>query len=606
MSNSVGRTSLPHSVQAESFAEGESLELQADLLEDLGVSEDDDVEASDADGKERKGIRKKRGSRNQSKQATSVSLLKKETDHTDLIRTLTDKLSIKKTNKFQGNLKEQFRDGYQDHLQEVVQEEMATRFSDTVRLTAKAEDKKSERVGKIRTIQQIKTEQDKKQKSEFEAQKHFRSQSKNQTKRLDTQRKITLESGTKVILTESEMEESMQHYLTDFTESLITDKAKKKKEAQDFKQRLLSKGASQKSLTNMEAQAQKLVHADLKKMMKQSFVDIGFNFDPKRLSRDLLNTFEGFTQMVELSEKLGVFGEGRAHKKESREEARSELKDFVYSEMDRTLIETRLKTDNISDLVKAFDKLNNMASFAAFDSDTYMKTFQKKLDYYGLDSFTNPNPPKGDMDTNSGRQGKKKQRIDIEFEDASPLGDKLRRLYLKKLVTHTAIDGLKLNWEIFKTERSLKRNGQADQIPIVDAETQSTGKLKLVFMLRDVFEERATLPDLSGPAYNINKKRLKDVLKGLKSLGAHMPKSEVTMMRNQSNKAIFSIIKEDYIRLEMFLQNDPKNGGLKAKKKNYLKILDRLKRESGINENIKPKLMQDLDFLSDVNIVEAA
>ena len=35
-------------------------------------------------------------------------------------------------------------------------------------------------------------------------------------------------------------------------------------------------------------------------------------------------------------------------------------------------------------------------------------------------------------------------------------------------------------------------------------------------------------------------------------------------------------------------------------------ILTRLKKESPIIESLKPKLMQDLHFLSDVNIVEAA
>jgi hypothetical protein len=585
---------------------GEFGEVQEEILEDLGVAEDDDdIDEADGEFLEKRGVKKKERSRKKSKKPNSVALLKKEIDGKDLLKDFTDKLSSKKKTEYQKELSEKFKDEYSDHLQDIVQEEVASRFSDSVRLSAKEESKKNEFRGKSKSMQQIKTDIDKKQKKEFTAQQDYKSQSKSQADRLETQQKVVRQQGSQASQSQTELEDSMQQYLSEFAESVITDTAKKKKEAADLKKVLLAKGASQKALTNMESQAQKLIHSDLKKMMKQSFIDIGFNFDPKSLSRELLNSFEGFKQMVDLSEKVGVFGEGRTKKKEMREEARSELKDFINTEMDRTLIETRLKTDDIGDLVKAFDKMNNLAGYARFDSASYMKQFQQKLEHYGLETFTHPDPPKGQMDNKSGGQQNKKKRVILEIEEGAVLGDKLRHLYLKKLVTHSAVDGLKLNWEIFKAERELKKSGQADQISMIHAETQNTGKLKLVFMLRDVFEERATLPDLKGPAYNINKKRLKDILKGLKSLGTYMPKSELTMFRDQSNKAMFSIIKEDYIRLELFLKNDPTNFGLKQKRENYLKILDRLKSESNINESIQSRLMQDLNFLSDVNIVEA-
>ena len=125
-------------------------------------------------------------------------------------------------------------------------------------------------------------------------------------------------------------------------------------------------------------------------------------------------------------------------------------------------------------------------------------------------------------------------------------------------------------------------------------------------LLRDVFEERATLPQLKGPAFRVIQKRLKGVLKGLRRLGNPLQKQEIKVIKDQANRAIFTLIKEEYIQVEIHCEVNPNNVSLIKKREEYLSILDRLRSETDIKEDLKPKQFQDLSFLNDLNVVEAA
>ena len=85
-----------------------------------------------------------------------------------------------------------------------------------------------------------------------------------------------------------------------------------------------------------------------------------------------------------------------------------------------------------------------------------------------------------------------------------------------------------------------------------------------------------------------------------------MSAQDLRLIRDQSNKAIFSIIKEDYIKTNLFLETNPNNTTLLNQKKHFLSILKRIQSETPINEALSPKLLEELQFLEDVNINEAA
>lgn len=581
--------------------------MQSEILEDLGIASEEleDTEDAQESKKDKVGaLQKKGGSRKRAPKTTSMGLLKEDLKAKDLLKEFTDKFSAKKKVKFKEQLQQKFRKEYQDHLQDIARQETQDRYVDAVRLSKNMLSKKQKL-----TVETQQTQQTSKNQSEVSGQaknlSKFQQQQELQKRKLESQR-LQQNAQQNAARTEKSTEESMQQFMTSFSEGIIMDDPKKKKEAQDLKEQLKSKGVSTKVMQNMESQVQKLLHSDLKKMMKQNFIKTAFSYDPKNLSRDMLNDFESFKQLENLSNDLGLFGPGRENAEALKQEARDEVQDFIRNELDRSLVEARLKTDNPQEIVKAFDRLNNLASFSRFNPGEFMQHFHKKMDDMGLNYFANPNAA-GQMDNdNSNSDKRRKKRQSVDLEDGLPLEDTLKRLYIKRYVVHGVKEGIKLNWDIHRTETKLKKAGKGALIDAIKTQIQGTAKLKLMFMLRDIFEERATLVELKGPQYDINRKNLKSTLKGLKSLGVEIPKSQLEELRDQSNKAIFSIIKEDYIKVEIHLEANPSNAMLLSKKSQYVKILERLKSESDIQESIKPKLMQDLNFLSDVNIIEAA
>ena len=69
---------------------------------------------------------------------------------------------------------------------------------------------------------------------------------------------------------------------------------------------------------------------------------------------------------------------------------------------------------------------------------------------------------------------------------------------------------------------------------------------------------------------------------------------------------MFSIIKEEYLKVEALIESNPSENSLRSTKKKYVAILTRLKEESSIREEIKGSIINNLQLSEKTNIIEAA
>ncbi|NBV43112.1 hypothetical protein EBR96_10155 [bacterium] len=76
-------------------------------------------------------------------------------------------------------------------------------------------------------------------------------------------------------------------------------------------------------------------------------------------------------------------------------------------------------------------------------------------------------------------------------------------------------------------------------------------------------------------------------------------------MRDHINRSMFSVVKEEYLKVEAVASQNPGNKSLASRRKELFEILTRLKTESNIGEDIKPDTTTRVAS-SDVSIVEAA
>ena len=400
------------------------------------------------------------------------------------------------------------------------------------------------------------------------------------------------------------IQDTIQKFVSAFSESLLTDKPQKKEEIKNMRAQLLQQGLSTKNIGMIEQNVKQFVVKDLKKEIKQRFLKLSMSYEGKKMDPDIMQNYKDYQAIMKMGESLGFYDTSQDFMTSStKEEMRGELRAFVAGEMDRNLVEKKLNHHDTQELINAFNQLNHLAGIANFDPVEYMKNLRQKIDHMGLNPFIAP--PSGFLDTDANKERKRKPQEEIEAIQEAGLEDQLLKTYIAKLLNPELIPFLKHSFKAYRLEKKLKQLGQ-DSTNTLLKQAESIAKLRLMFLLRKAFEQRATLKELKGEEFSLVHHQIKKAVRGLKKMGIILSKQKMNAIRDEANKSMFPLLREEYVKVEMRLSENSKHIGLRRRAKELYGILNRLKSESLISEEIKPKLLQELSFLSDVNIIEAA
>ena len=404
-------------------------------------------------------------------------------------------------------------------------------------------------------------------------------------------------------------QEMVKQYVMAFAETLIRpDQSQKKQAARDVRDRLLSSGYSPKQLMGVEQNVQNMIRQDLRKRIKDGFVQFALSYSEK-VSPELVKIHKQFDALEKMGFETGVLSkEGFPSPKDVKDEAKSELRAVVSDELDRELMETKLKGGDIKELVNAFNKFNELATVVKFDANTYVKGFQTKLEDLGLHYFEAPMPNTSAMDTDAGG-GRQQQNPEdqLSVEGVESLEDKLRMLFMRKHTKTDFVGSIENKIQLMKAQGKLKKAGLLTEALLARLQEEGTALAKTKFgaLLGESLEEKASLSVLAGPAYDLMKKKMKTAMRGLKRLGGSLSKEELITMRDAINRHMFSVVKEEFLKIEAFLGSNPADLRLTKHRDVLLGHLNRLKSESQIREEIRPQILQNLQ-VAESSVVEAA
>ena len=387
-----------------------------------------------------------------------------------------------------------------------------------------------------------------------------------------------------------------EQYLSSLVSHTFNPNEKSKKQVRQLQASLKQMGLPGSDIAQMQKNVQQMVAADMKTHLKKSFVQIATSYDSYITNAKMLAHCQEFSQLIDLSDKMGIFSGAKDTIKDLKQDASRELGQFITAELDRHLVATKLKTNAPHELVKVFDSFNHLAGFVSFDAGEYMASFQKKMDDLGLNYFKHHQ--EGILDTQLSDQQSDQQQ--------QQSNDQCHQDYLAYFMSSDWKDRLFKRFSLLKQELRYAAEGRSAQIQAMKLQAKRIAKLKLIVKLRDVFERRATLEQFKGPDYQLIRKELKQTLKQLKIIGCFMSKSDIIAIRDQSNRAMFSLIKDAYLKLEVQMNLQPKNNAIRVQCKKYLAILERIKTETTVIEDIKPTMFQHVDFLSDLEVNTAA
>lgn len=568
-----------------------------------------DEEVLDPSKKERK--------RGQLDKPASVNFINKEIEVKDLLHQKLAESGEEALRQSQNKLDRRVQEQLKKSAKDFFEREFHQNFNDSVTLSAKQaqqirESAESSSYGEMEDLSELIPD-------EFASEYVVKSgvdSAKEQNKRRAVDQRIEIEKklGGRSQVSSSErskqIEQTLRSYLAAYSKSLITGDAKAKQDVRDLRAKLENLGVTPGQLRAVEKNVQGFVNKDLKKQLKKNFLDMALTYSSgKQASALTMEKHEAFKALAQELDIQGLLGDPGNSLEDVKEQARDEMQTFIADELDNTIIRKRLDTLSPRALIEAFDSFNDIATAARFNSAAYMKHLGKKLDQLGLNQFVPPalhSVSTHDTMDHSG-QGKKGQP-EVSVEDIEAVDDKLRTLYMQLMMYKGPMKQMELRLKLFTLKRGLKKMGVFDEehLKRLKDEGEALAKIRFMDMIRESFEERATIVDKKSAAYRLAKNKLRTALKGLKRLGVTILKSQLEEIRDSVNKTMFSIIKEDYIKLEVQAKAFSKQVALLRRLKDLRLLLERLKDESRIVEDISPSMFRETRLGNDGQITEAA
>eukprot|EP01047_Picozoa_sp_COSAG01_P000335 COSAG01_NODE_6_length_54687_cov_500.907599_4_plen_607_part_00 len=402
----------------------------------------------------------------------------------------------------------------------------------------------------------------------------------------------------------------MANYVGLFAKSLLDPQKKSQKDQRELKQakaKLLASSSSSSLISQIEQGAKRFVGQQLKKTLKKNFLESLIHYDAAKMEKGLacqtaLNQYEVFRHLIKRSNYANA--DANFELQFLREDVRDELRSYVAQELDRVLIEIRLKTNNQKTLADAMDRFNALIQNSQFQAPEYARSLNHKLDAQGLRLFEVPYQM-GMIDSDWERR-KKNLSPDLSFMGGKSQEDQVLQHFYTLYSTPALFKQIKLRYQLHQEKQ---KHYQGENGKKKWAHLAKQGKLLAIYSLlsrlRQCFEERALLPDLSGDTFNFIKDQILTLSKQLKHLGRNMSTSALRDLRDDANSKVFSALKEHYIRVDIQLKANPKELYLQRESRKLYKMLMRLKKESRLKESILPSMFNS-STLAEKTISEAA
>jgi hypothetical protein len=283
----------------------------------------------------------------------------------------------------------------------------------------------------------------------------------------------------------------------------------------------------------------------------------------------------------------GLQGTADTAAQEVCREVRIALQEIMNQKMTERLV------SNSVDPEKAREELKGLMQIGArvgFSTEEYLKTWQKEKIDQGLFIFNRPDMAVN-INNQMGQQNQENQEEQEPSEDPKKteeyLINRLRALYIRSAIKDDWRTSLDTQFKIIKTKNSMIKLGifSQDVNDKVKKESQLIAAGKTLEMIRETFMERATLYKLSGPAFQLIEAKQVGLMKNAEKLGMDIGEYEFNLIRDRSNQAVFEVAKRE-LHLTVLSIQFKDTPVMQDKKKKLVQLLNRLKEESGLTDDL--------------------
>lgn len=403
-----------------------------------------------------------------------------------------------------------------------------------------------------------------------------------------------LKGGTVKLRDSSSARESVQQYSAALAQFAVNASPETREKLEDAQKRLKERGFSEKEIISIERAAKRSYRADYVSDLKDSFTQ--HMFSPKNSFQFIVtgkNLNNAFDEAIKGEKLSGISGDRQVVQEElSRitKASHEEIKDFVRDAVESKLMERHISEKNNRNEVK---KLVELGQKVGFNFDNFLKTWEKKKFDLGLFIMEIDNATMAENagqisigEVSAGGVSDKHGYEMTKDEEKELLINKLRAEYLKRAITGDPFAVFNFAPKIRKLKNGLIKLGlEAQDFGRIEKEAKALARYRTLEMLKGSFIERSTYYELSGPAYNLLKNKMKGMTSNLKNLDMDLTKDQLDMLRDDANRQMHdhAIIE---LKSSLAILENHGNPSIEEKVPLLIKLIQRLREESGFTHGI--------------------
>ncbi|KAF0134344.1 MAG: hypothetical protein FD145_724 [Candidatus Saganbacteria bacterium] len=385
---------------------------------------------------------------------------------------------------------------------------------------------------------------------------------------------------------------TVEEFSNAFVQLITSGGTEIKKKVELIEQRLRSEGLSEKEILGLKMNIRQTIRGQLAAQIKESLIK---KFLSKEKTIDwVMNNKEAY-KSIEFafhSDKLGGWDFGGFNDNlqgtvdEQIRQINSEIKDFTSDEIKNTLVRKYLG-EQVAD--KEIRQMIELGVKNGLDPQQLVDSWKTAMNNIGLV----PPPPEAFQQSMIGSgTGKDKQKSGYEFTDEDEKDlfiNQLRALFMQRAIRGDFKTHLETAFKIRKLKNGMIKLGVAfADFENIQKEGRVLARVKVLEMLKEAFYERATLYELSGPAFNLIEKKMKGLVSNLDRLGMDLTKTDFDSIRDQANFKMFDVTRNE-LEGAIAMYENGRSPYLEKKVKLMIKLLKRLKEESNIETDYDPE-----------------
>lgn len=390
----------------------------------------------------------------------------------------------------------------------------------------------------------------------------------------------------------------IEDYAEAYFEFLSTSGPKTMERLKKAENLLKEQGFSDQGIFKLQKELKNLARADISLRIKENMLKIDLSetkleqfLNEKMASSFMSDTF--FNEKLGGYDFGGYYGHLGGTAANAREWEGKELGEFALQELEKFLIDKAVadKPENMShaERKKANDELQKLVKLcnaAGIDVNEWVNEIWQ-MKKYDLGLFLIDIPQNGigtGVNTNANDQNSQQKQSREEYEpqaidEKTLLMNRLRSLYLSRLLNRGIGNFLSFSLKIIKAENNLLKLGlqMKDVVEKLKLESESIAKQKTIEMLKEVFLERSALFKLDGTAGKLLDDKEKQLLNDAKRLGVNLSKDDAENMQYSANLEMLDIVRKKIEEISDLISKGAQYTDLESQLARYKDLEARLK-----------------------------